>query len=417
MEISWRKNLYIIWSAQLIAMIGMSMVIPFLPLYVKDLGVTEITEVKRWSGLVVSGVFITAFIATPIWGWLGDRIGRKKMVLRAIFGLAVSQFLIGLSQDVVQLFIFRMVQGALSGFIAASLALVSSNTPKEKSGYAIGFLAGSTAAGNLLGPFVGGLLADAFGYRNVFFITSGLCVISGILVYAFVKEINTTRNKEAVIWDNYMFVFKNSRLKYAMLLLIISASAISMIQPLFALFIEKKIGSTAYLATITGSIFGVVGLFQVISSSFWGKLNDRRGIRKNLAWAMVGAGIGYALHVVTIGVWELIPIRALLGLCIGGVLPSLFSFINKCIPDHKKGGVMGIASSFTMLGNLIGPISSGYIASYTSIDFMFIISGIILVSASLLAYFKLKEAPNDNNKIPDKDKSIIKEEIAAGIYD
>lgn len=414
MEISWRKNLYIIWTAQLIAMIGMSMVIPFLPLYVKDLGVTEITEVKRWSGLVVSGVFITAFIATPVWGWLGDRVGKKKMVLRAVFGLAVSQFLIGLSQDVVQLFIFRMVQGALSGFIAAALALVSANTPKERSGYAIGFLSSSTAAGNLLGPFIGGLLADAFGYRNVFFITSVMCAISGILVYAFVKEINTARNKDGDIWDNYKFVYKHGRLKYALLLLIISAAAISMIQPLFALFIEKRLGSTEYIATITGSIFGVVGLFQVISSGIWGKLNDKREIRKNLIWALVGAGAGYALHIAVTGVWELIPIRALLGLCLGGVMPSLFSFINKCIPDQKKGGVMGIASSFTMFGNLIGPITSGFIASVTSIDFMFILSGIILAAASLLAAAKLKELPADRHKLKEKDKAEIKEEIAAG---
>lgn len=417
MELSWRKNLYIIWSAQLIAMIGMSMVIPFLPLFVKDLGVTEITEVKRWSGLVVSGVFITAFIATPIWGWLGDRVGKKKMVLRAIFGLAVSQLLIGFSQDIVQLFIFRMVQGALSGFIAAALALVSSNTPKEKSGYAIGFLASSTAAGNLLGPFIGGLMADAFGYRNVFFITSAMCAVSGILVFFFVKEFNKERSKEGHIWDNYRFVFKNERLKYALLLLIISAAAISMIQPLFALFIESKVGATAYLATITGTIFGVVGLFQVISSSFWGKLNDKREIRKNLVWALIGAGAGYALHVVTTGVWELIPIRALLGLCIGGVMPSLFSFINKCIPADKKGGVMGIASSFTMFGNLIGPISSGFIASVTSIDFMFVFSGIILASSSVLAYYKLKELPREHHKISEKDKSTISEEIAAGVVD
>src|SRR5258706_11733379 len=214
-------------------MIGMSMVIPFLPLYVKDLGVTDAAEVRRWSGLVVSGVFITGFIATPFWGWLGDKVGKKKMVIRAIFGLAVSQFLIGLSQDVYQLFLFRMLQGALSGFIAASLALVSTNTPKEKSGYALGLLASSTAAGNVLGPFVGGLLADTFGYRNVFFITSALCLISGILVIIFVKETNKpviTNNK---ILDNYKFVFTNQKLRFGMLSLILAAAAISMIQPLF----------------------------------------------------------------------------------------------------------------------------------------------------------------------------------------
>lgn len=400
-------------------MIGMSMVIPFLPLFVKDLGVKELAEVKRWSGLVFSGVFITAVVATPVWGWLGDRIGRKKMVLRAIFGLAVSQFLIGLSQDVYQLFLFRMLQGALSGFIAASLTLVSANTPKEHSGYAIGLLASSTAAGNLLGPLIGGMMADAFGYRNVFFITSALCATSGFLVLFFVREINRTRNTDRRIWDNYKFVNKGIPLKYAMLMMIISAAAISMIQPLFALFIERKLSNTAYLATITGSIFGVMGLFQVISSSFWGKLNDKREIRKNLVFALVGAGVGYALHVVTVGVWELIPIRALLGLCIGGVLPSLYSFVNRLAPEDRKGGIMGIASSFTMFGNLIGPVSSGYIASVTNIEFVFILSGVILAGSSVLAYMKLKEPPAETKepKLTPRDKSEIQEEIAAGIYD
>lgn len=413
MEISWRKNLYIIWAAQLIAMIGMSMVIPFLPLFIKDLGVTELSELKRWSGLVFSGVFMTAIFATPIWGWLGDKVGKKKMVIRAIFGLAVSQFLIGLSQDVYQLFLFRMIQGALSGFIAASLALVSSSTPKEKSGYAIGLLASSTAAGNLLGPFVGGLLADAFGYRNVFFITSVLCLISGITVLLFVKESARSKNAASNVLDNYRFVQKNVPLKYAMLLLIITAAAISMIQPLFALFIEQRIPNSLYIATITGSIFGVLGLFQVISSSFWGKLNDRREIRKNIVYALIGAGAGYALHVVTTGVWELVPIRALVGLCMGGIMPSLFSFINKCIPDHRKGGVIGIASSFTMFGNLLGPISSGYIASYTNIDFVFVLSGMIMILSSILAYKKLRIKAEAKHKLSDTEKSLIKEEIAA----
>lgn len=398
-------------------MIGMSMVIPFLPLYVKQLGVTEITEVKRWSGLVVSGVFITAFIATPFWGWLGDRVGKKKMVLRAIFGLAVSQFLVGLSQDVVQLFIFRMVQGALSGFIAAALALVASNTPKEKSGYAIGFLASSTAAGNLLGPFVGGLLADAFGYRNVFYITSVMCAISGILVWLFVKELNQSRNRENNVLDNYKFVFGSKGLRYSMVLLIITAMGISMIQPLFALFIESKVGNVTYLATLTGSIFGVLGLFQVISSSFWGKLNDKKSINKNLLFALIGAGLGYALHIITVGVWELIPIRALLGFCTGGVLPSIYSYISKHSPDNLKGGLMGIASSITMLGNLIGPISSGYIASVTSINFVFVLSGALLITGAFIAYKTLKEAPKAKQKVSDKDKSIIKEEIAEAMYD
>lgn len=372
-------------------MIGMSMVVPFLPLFIKDLGITEISEVKRWSGLVSSGVFITAFIATPFWGWLGDRVGKKPMVVRAIFGLAISQFLIGLSQDVYQLFLFRMVQGALSGFIAAALALVSANTPKEKSGYALGFLASATAAGNVLGPLFGGILADAFGYRSVFFITSMICLLSAVFVMMFVKEIHKPIRTGNNIFDNYKFVYRNRRLKNAMLILITAAVGISMIQPLFALFIEQKLDSKLYLATVAGSIFAITGLFQVISSPLWGKRNDRIGIRKNLTYAMFGAGIGYAAHIIAGGVWELVPIRAFLGFCIGGVLPSLYTFISKFSPQERKGGIMGIASSVTMFGNLIGPISSGYIASFTSINFVFVLSGLILAMGALFVYYTLRK--------------------------
>lgn len=371
-------------------MIGMSMVIPFLPLFIKELGVTDMPQLKRWSGLVVSGVFITAVIATPIWGWIGDRVGKRKMVIRAVFGLALSQFMIGLSQDVVQLFIFRMLQGALSGFIAAALALVSSNTPKENSGYAIGFLASSTAAGNMLGPFIGGLLADSFGYRNVFFITAAMCFISGILVVFLVKEVNISRNMDGNILDNYRYVSRHKQVKVAMLTLILSAASISMIQPMFALFIEQRVGQIHFLATVTGAIFGILGVFQVISSPIWGKRNDRNEIRKNLSFALLGAGIGYASHVATTGLWELVPVRAFLGFCIGGVLPSLYTFISHNTPLERKGGVMGIASSITMFGNLLGPLSAGYIASFTSINFIFILSGIILALGSLIVYRSLK---------------------------
>ncbi|MBL0107881.1 MAG: MFS transporter [Ignavibacteria bacterium] len=132
--------------------------------------------------IVFSGPFILSFLLTPVWGVLGDRFGKKKMVLRAIFGLAVSQFLIGLSANVWQLFAFRMVQGAISGFIASSLALVSASTPKERSGYSIGILQTSISSGTVIGPFIGGFIADMTSYRTVFFITSAICFFSGLLV-------------------------------------------------------------------------------------------------------------------------------------------------------------------------------------------------------------------------------------------
>ncbi|MBP2672722.1 MAG: multidrug transporter, partial [candidate division NC10 bacterium] len=112
----WRKNLYVLWGTQFLAMAGMNLVVPFLPFYIRQLGVTDPTSLARWSGLVFAGPFFLSFIATPVWGSLGDRYGRKMMVVRALIGLAISQLLIGFAQDVIQLLIFRVVQGAISGF-------------------------------------------------------------------------------------------------------------------------------------------------------------------------------------------------------------------------------------------------------------------------------------------------------------
>ncbi len=174
-------------------MMGMNLVVPFLPFYIRELGVTNPEDVATWSGLVYAGPFFLSFFFTPLWGIMGDKYGRKTMTVRAIFGLAISQALIGLSPNVEMLLIFRMVQGIISGFIASALALVSANTPREKSGYAIGVLQTATSSGTVIGPLIGGSLADMFGYRPLFFIVAGFCTIAGIVIVRYVQETNEER--------------------------------------------------------------------------------------------------------------------------------------------------------------------------------------------------------------------------------
>ena len=257
------------------------MVIPFLPFYIRELGVTDGQELEFWSGLVFSGPFILSFILTPVWGVLGDRFGKKTMVLRAIFGLAVSQLLIGLSADVYQLFFFRMVQGGISGFIASSLALVSSSTPKEKSGYAIGILQTSISSGTVIGPFIGGFISDLTSYKTVFFITSAMCMVSGFLVLINVKEPpKQISARRFSLVDNYKYVFSKSFLLMSMLSILFLQISITIAQPVFALFVESITTGTEYLSTLTGAIFATLGVFSVISSPWWGKRNDTKSFKK-----------------------------------------------------------------------------------------------------------------------------------------
>jgi len=132
------------------------MVVPFLPFFIRELGVSDEGSIARWSGIVFSGPFIISFFTTPLWGTLGDRYGRKLIMIRAIFGLGLAQLLTSLSQNVYQLFIFRIIQGAISGFIPSALAFISAESPYEKKGYAIGVLQTATSSGQLIGPLFGG---------------------------------------------------------------------------------------------------------------------------------------------------------------------------------------------------------------------------------------------------------------------
>lgn len=396
MEI-WRKNLYTIWLAQFIAMIGMSMVIPFLPFYVRELGVTGLDEIEKWSSLAFSGTFLMAFIMTPIWGALSDRFGKKSMVIRAIFGLALSQFLIGLAGDVFQLVIFRMIQGAVSGFIASSLALVTASAPRERSGYVIGILQTSISAGTIIGPVVGGLLSDVFTYSTVFFLTSSICFVSGILILINVKEPPASPlQKPFTVRENYKYTFTNKAVILAMLSVMVVQMCIFMAQPIFALYVESFSLDTAYVSTIAGTLFGITGAFTVISSPWWGNRNDIKGFRKNLLVAMIGAAVAFALHPFVYDIIFLYPVRAFLGFCIGGIVPVFYSYITKHIAEERRGGIMGIASSFTLLGNLLGPLLCILITHYFSNRYVFLFSGLIMLINVVIVYKFLVDMKPDN---------------------
>ncbi len=378
---SWKRNLLIIVFAQFIAMAGMSACVPFLPLYVRELGITDMNQVKFWSGIVFSGPYIMAIFAVPFWGTLGDKYGRKLMVVRAIFGLVVAMFLMGFAQNVVQLFLLRIFQGFASGFVAATLSFISAETPGERTGYAIGLLQSSQFAGTILGPLLGGLMSDFAGIRPVFFLVAALCLISGILILLFVKENNFVKQKDYKFstLSNLKHLLSVPEIRTILLLIILAQAGIHFTTSVFPYFVEQLHAPPEFLSSITGFLLAIVGFFSIIFAPRWGKQNDKKNYRKIIPITTTVVGLATVAQLIVSDWYLLIPFRILIGIFIAGILPTFYSALSKKSQNKTIGSNMSIASSATFLGAFLSFITCAYMSSHFGIETIFVVSGIILL--------------------------------------
>lgn len=392
----WKRNLVIISIAQFITMIGMSSAIPFLPLYIRDLGVTDPQQAKLWSGIVFSGPYYLAILFSPLWGSLGDKYGRKLMIIRALLGLSVAVFLMSFAQNVYQLFLLRVFQGAASGMIAAALAFVSANTPEARSGYAIGILQGSLSAGNIIGPFFGGIISDAMGIRPVFYIVAALCFLSAITVSIYVKEKitkSTQKSFKAVI-DNIKFIRHRPVLLKLMIIIIITQAGLMFTNPVFPYFVEDMGAPKEYLSTITGLLIAIVGFFSIFFAPVWGKRNDKKDYKKTLKVASIVIGVATIAQIFVPNYLYVFPLRGIMGIFFAAMIPTIYSALSKRAPKENRGGIMGLASSSTLFGSLIAFLSCGFITPVLGNNSAFIISGLLLFSVAILVTYNQKLEEN-----------------------
>jgi len=390
---SWKRNLYSLWATEFLAALGMSLVLPFLPFYIRELGVKDLPEVKRWSGIIFAAPFFLAIFTGPLWGWLGDRYGRRLMLMRAVFGFAATCFFMAFAQTVQQLFILRLIQGGVAGFIAATLAIASTTTPREHMGFAMGVLQTSLTTGAIIGPFVGGFLADQIGYRNIFFITAAFGFVAGVLVILLVQEDERIpeETKSPGLFSNYRFVFTSPTMLAIFFASSIVQLAVMAILPILSLFVEMLWQGTEHLATMAGGVFAITGFASLLSAPYWGKRGDRMGYKKILAITLLGTGITYVPQAFVNRAYQLLFLRFIHGLFVGGILPALYTLTTLNTPEERRGGIMGITRSGLLIGNAIGPISGGYLAAAIGMRPLFIFTASLLIALTFSAGRMIKE--------------------------
>lgn len=391
-----RRNLVIMWFANFFVSGSMTMVLPFISLYIETLGNFSDQYVQQWAGWTFGITFVTAFLFSPIWGRIGDRFGRKKILIFSALGMGLSIFLMGFVQSVWQLFLLRLFMGIFSGFISMSQAYISTQTPKEIAGQVLGTLQTGGIAGSLIGPLLGGVLSDLIGYSTTFQWTSISIFISAVLViltkeYKIADEKKGTKSsytsKEVL-----SHIVKNPLLLKVLLISIIIQMAHFSIQPILSLYVAEIHGHEN-LALYSGIAFSAGGLGNLMMARQWGKLADKVGYVKILISLLFIAGIVYLPGGFVTSIWQLVLIRILLGVAIGGIVPVRVAYIRQEAPISMQGEVLGYNTSLRFLGNVIGPMMGGMVAGHFGFSAVFIITSLLLLISGALLFVSMHRHP------------------------
>lgn len=384
---NWKVNLGVLWFGNFLVMGGMTMIIPFLPLYIQDLGMTDPDQVAFWAGIIFAGNFVTSFLFQPLWGKLADRHGRKVMLLRSGFGMAIVMTLMGFAGDVWHLLLLRMLNGTISGFVPAAVALMSANSPKEKMGFAMGTLQSGGVAGSILGPFLGGLLAEWIGFRPIFYITGALLFIASMLALFVVKEkfdvTKAAKQPNVSVVASFKELSKIPQLLSLFTVTFLIQFAMLSSMPLIPLFVQHLHGTVEMLAFYSGLVGSITGFSNMIASPLLGRLGDKIGQERVLAVSLVGAAIMFVPQAFVQNVWQLFAARFALGIFMGGLLPTVNALIRKYTPDGMESRSYAFNSSFLSLGNMVGPTVGGLLSGLLTIRGIFLIATVFLFANAI----------------------------------
>lgn len=389
-SIRWQRTLVIIFIAQTMTAVGFSTIFPFLPLYVEELGTSTGLSIELLAGLVYSAQSFTMMIASPFWGALADRVGRKPMVERAMFGGAIIVFMMSFVQSAEQLVVLRAIQGAVTGVVAASNALVASATPRDRTGFAMGLIQASLGTGIALGPIFGGVIADAFGYKIAFYVTSSMLILAGFLVHFGIKEdfVSTVKSGEKIIkgflgeWNN---ILGTTGVVLTFTLSFLYMLGRMMIVPIAPFFVETLMDDNALLNTFTGLVIGSAAATITISSAILGRVGDRSGHRKIVVISSSFAALLYFAQAFVTEPWQLLILQALVGVCLGGILPAISALLARYTNTGKEGAVYGLNNSIRSAGSALAPLLGGIIATGFELRTTFVATSIIFLVIALLS--------------------------------
>ena len=412
---SWKILLAMMVTFALMMSSSYTMLIPFLPIYMQsELGATA-DNVSLWSGVTYAITFAISAFVSPIWGKLSDKMGKKPMIIRASFLLAITYFLGGIVRTPFELFLVRAFQGIASGLWPACLVMMSACVPKNKIGISMGLMQSANICGGIIGPLLGGILATAFGMRNSFYVGAVTLSLITVTTILFIKEPPVAPEKEINKAQNtsYLTFIKDKNILILLLCVCMTNLVILQIQPIVSLYVQQLSHNSDKAVLLTGFIMSLGGIAGALASPLWGKTGQKVGFYKTITLAFISAGLLMSLQGVPNSLVLFGLMQFLCGLGFSGIFPSANSILVLLTPPSSRGMGFGSLFSAQMIGGALGPVIGGVIVSFMSFNTVYIISGSILfVIGIYLKFFapesfKQKASLTKDHKIESRNKEYL----------
>jgi len=395
---SWQRNVFFITASQFISILGFSFAMPFVPFYFQEMGVRDPHELKMWIVLFNCAAPLTLAVFSPIWGALGDRYGRRLMLLRANFGGVILLFLMGVATTPTMLVALRLLQGILTGTMTAAVTLVSVHAPEKRSGFALGTLSAAVSSGNMCGAFVGGMFADLFGYRMAFFAASGIMLVAALLVLFGIEEYVPKRKNEDEKLPGLRFIPRNlGAAGFILLLVAVIGFVLSFDSAWLPLLVQEIHGSLRGASFWTGSLSAVAGCAGLLAGPIIGRLADRVTPPVIARLSSVGAGFMSMLMGIAGNFPFLFGARFCGAFFAGGLDPVFQIWLSKITPEKDRGFVFGWAGTVRAVGWMFSPLVSGAVAWLAGVRSIFFAAAAFFFLLVPLISFVVYKLEHKNN--------------------
>ncbi|KFN88112.1 multidrug transporter [Streptococcus equinus JB1] len=366
------------WLGNFFTGASFSLVMPFMALYVEELGAPK-NKVEWYAGLAVSLSALASALIAPVWGRLADRYGRKPMMVRASLVMTFTMGGLAFVPNVFWLLALRLLNGLFSGYIPNSTALIASQAPKNRSGYALGTLATGMIGGSLIGPLLGGMLAEWLGIRQVFLLVGFILLICNLLTVFLIKEdFKPVAKANAMSTRELFSSIKDKQILIGLFVtsMIIQISAQS-IAPILTLYI-RNLGQTENLMFVSGLIVSALGFSSMLSSSTLGKIGDKIGNHRLLLIALFYSFSMYVLCALARNSLELGIVRFMYGFGTGALMPSVNSLLTKITPREGISRIFSYNQMFMNIGQVVGPFVGSAIATGMGYRSVFYVTSLIV---------------------------------------